>query len=71
MASCLMWPLTVSFKGSACGSGTTSADRMHGPIGQNVSCHLPCIQSKNLSRSRGFRLGLGLKERSLMSLMMV
>ena len=44
---------------SACGSSTASAERMHGPIGQNVSCHLPCSQSKNLSRSRGLRPGFG------------
>ena len=61
VASCLIWPLTVSLMGRSCGSATASAERMHGPIGQNVSCHLPCIQSKNLSRSRGLRPGLGLK----------
>ena len=69
VASCLTSPLTVSWIASACGSATASAERTHGPTGQKVSCHLPCSQSKNWSRSRGpIAAGVGRNFRSLTSL---
>ena len=49
VAFCFTLPLTVSFIFSFCGSGIASAEAMHGPQGQNVSCHLPCSQSNHLS----------------------
>ena len=57
-----------SFIASVCGSGSSSAGSTHGPIGQNVSCHLPCCQSKNSSLGRSTRPGFGLNRRSETSL---
>ena len=65
--SCSVLPLTFSVMGKVCGSGNSSAGNTQGPMGQNVSCHLPCNQSKKPSLSRFVRPGLGRNCRSEMS----
>ena len=70
-AACFTSPFTFNSIFSCWGSEIARAEATAGPQGQKLSCHLPCSQSKNLSRGLSLRLGLGRNLRFEMSLMTV
>ena len=55
LACCRTCPLTRSSRSNACGSSISSLSTRNGPVGANVSNHLPLSQSKNGVRGIGFR----------------